>query len=173
MPLLPRAVKLRASMRSADRHPSMLAGTRPDRSDGICQFRSDRLAIKTPSRSQNSSAYRNSGHGSKGSPFVMAAQAIRAVLLANATVTTLKGLLRSRSVIRTLSPVRSARAVPQFLRHGPGGPDVAVAPLAGAPNPFFAAGRMLLRHEAEPGREVSARCELLRVAYHRRDRRPT
>ncbi|MGC2222285.1 MAG: hypothetical protein WA624_07930 [Methylocella sp.] len=42
--------------------------------------------------------------------------------------------------------------------------DIAVSSLADAPQTFFAAARPLLRHEAEPGRELSTGFELLRIS---------
>src|SRR5947199_1727256 len=98
------------------------------------------------------------------------AQAIRAVLFASATATTSGGRRRR-------SPITHGSALVAFDRSRFARPideqpaQITVAALGDAAQPGFPAGRILPRHQAQPGRKLTARAEYTGVGYRRRNRR--
>src|ERR1700694_4259648 len=101
-------------------------------------------------------------------PWASSAQAVRAILLASATATTLKGR-RARSCVSKGYWI--LQGAPQ---HGnrlddKNAPQVAVALLGDRPELLLAPGRILARHQPDPGREIAARPEERR-GRHRRHR---
>src|SRR5438067_4005533 len=96
---------------------------------------------------------------------------MRAILLASATATTLKGR-RARSCV-------SQGYLPGILLGAPqhsdrpddkNAPQVAVSLLGDRSELLLAPGRILPRHQSDPGRKIASRPEDSRVRHRRHDR---
>ena len=105
------------------------------------------------------------------SPRIITAQMIRAVLLASATAARFGRFTRQQSA----DPLAVAgRPVTRMAQHGnrTGGEqaaDVFVAALAGPPQAFLAAARILPRCHSQPGGELPARTKQRRIGNRGRD----
>ena len=97
-------------------------------------------------------------------PLANNAQAMRAILLASATATTLNGL-RSRSCV-SHGYFSGFGGVPLQHRIGSdhqNASQIAIAPFRDRPELLFAAGQIFARYDPDPGREVTTRSKNLRI----------
>src|SRR5258708_32579908 len=104
-------------------------------------------------------------------PWASSAQAMRAILLASATATTLKGR-RARSCVSQGYFPGILLGAPQYgdRPDDENAPQVAVALFGDRPELLLAPGRILPRHQPDPGREIASRPEDSRVCHRRHDR---
>src|SRR6266536_2838790 len=96
---------------------------------------------------------------------------MRAILLASATATTLKGR-RARSCVSTGILPGILLGAPQHSDRpdDENAPQVAISLLGNRSELLLAPGRILPRHQPDPGREIAARPEDSRVRHRRHDR---
>src|SRR5215211_7130648 len=97
-------------------------------------------------------------------PLTSRAQTMRAVLLARATVTSIRGLRGSRRATLAGPPHHGAGAQDEQAADGP------LAHLRDGPELALAAGRLLQRRQPEPGGEVPPGAEALRRRHQGGDR---
>ena len=105
-------------------------------------------------------------------PLTSRAQTMRAILLARATVTSMRGL---RASIRASHEPAAAPRLAGPADHRAGAedqqsPDGPLAHLRDGPELLLAAGRLLQRRQPEPGGEVPPGAEALRRRHQRGDR---
>ena len=90
----------------------------------------------------------------------MIAQAMRAILLASATATTLAGFLASSFITQGCLSGCVPRVSDDRRRTDDEQPaQIAIALLGDAAEPLLAAGRVLPRNESDPGGELASRLE--------------
>ena len=108
------------------------------------------------------------------SPLVIMAQTVRAILLASATATSLRGL-RCEQLQQPFRGLLVSWPDGEPDHGGRSGHQQSAQPfIAGAADPahaLLAAGRMLLRRQADPGRQVAAGFEFRRIDLGRKRQR--